>query len=153
MKTEKYLGQIERYNRMIEFKTNELKTLREMALVIKSSGSDDMRIQSGSPKNKLEESCIEIADAEQELKALISRFLNAKRRIISEIEQLEDTNEYTVLTMRYVECKRMKEIADKLNYSVKNIERIHTNAIKNFTEIHGANIKTFVAESVVSVNK
>ena len=54
MKTVKYLEQIERYNRMIEFKTNELKTLREMALVIKSAGNDDMKIQSGSPKNRLE---------------------------------------------------------------------------------------------------
>ena len=133
MKTVKYLEQIERYNRMIEFKTNELKTLREMALVIKSAGSDDMKIQSGSPKNRLEESCIDIADAEQELKALISRFLNAKRRIIGEIEQLEDTNEYTVLTMRYVECKSMRDIAESLNYSVKNIERIRTKAIQNFT--------------------
>ena len=133
MKTVKYLEQIERYNRMIEFKTNELKTLREMALVIKSAGSDDMKIQSGSPKNKLEESCIAIADAEQELKALISRFLNAKRKIIGEIEQLEDTNEYTVLTMRYVECKSMRDIAESLNYSVKNIERIRTKAIQNFT--------------------
>lgn len=133
MKTVKYLEQIERYNRMIEFKTNELKTLREMALVIKSAGSDDIKIQSGSPKNRLEESCIDIADAEQELKALISRFLNAKRKIIGEIEQLEDTNEYTVLTMRYVECKSMRDIAESLNYSVKNIERIRTKAIQNFT--------------------
>lgn len=133
MKTVKYLEQIERYNRMIEFKTNELKTLREMALVIKSAGSDDMKIQSGSPKNRLEESCIDIVDAEQELKALISRFLNAKRKIIGEIEQLEDTNEYTVLTMRYVECKSMRDIAESLNYSVKNIERIRTKAIQNFT--------------------
>lgn len=137
MHTKKYLGQIERYNRMIEFKTNELRTLREMALVIKSSGSDDMKIQSGSPKNKLEESCIEIADAEQELKALISRFLNAKRKIISEIEQLEDTNEYTVLTMRYVECRSMRDIAESLNYSVKNIERIHSKAVESFTLMYG----------------
>ena len=121
MNTKKYLGQIERYNRMIEFKTNELKTLREMALVIKSATSDDMKIQSGSPKNKLEESCIQIVDSEQEL------------RDLSEIEQLEDTNEYTVLIMRYVECKSIREIADSLSYSVKNIERIHTKAIQNFT--------------------
>ena len=119
---------------MIEFKTNELKMLREMSLVIKSASSDDIKIQSGSPKNKLEESCIEIADSEQELKDLITRFLNAKKKIISEIEQLEDTNEYTVLIMRYVECRRMRDIADRLNYSVKNIERIHTKAIQNFTE-------------------
>lgn len=133
MNTKKYLGQIERYNRMIEFKTNELKTLREMALVIKSSGTDDMKIQSGSPKNKLEESCIEIADSEQELKDLITRYLNAKKKIIGEIEQLEDTNEYTVLIMRYVECRSMRDIAESLNYSVKNIERLHTKAIQNFT--------------------
>ena len=133
MNTKKYLGQIERYNRMIEFKTNELKTLREMALVIKSAGTDDMKIQSGSPKNKLEESCIEIADSEQELKDLITRYLNAKKKTIGEIEQLEDTNEYAVLIMRYVECKSMREIADSLSYSVKNIERLHTKAIQNFT--------------------
>jgi DNA-directed RNA polymerase specialized sigma subunit len=139
MKTEKYLGQIERYNRMIEFKVNELNTLREMAVVVKSATSDDMKIQSGSPQNKLENVCIDIVDKEQELQDLISRFFKAKAKIISEIEQLDNTNEYTVLIMRYVECRRMKEIADKLNYSVKNIERIHTNAIKNFTEIHGAN--------------
>ena len=46
---------------------------------------------------------------------------------------MEDTNEYTVLTMRYVECKSMRDIAESLNYSVKNIERIRTKAIQNFT--------------------
>jgi DNA-directed RNA polymerase specialized sigma subunit len=119
---------------MIEFKTNELKTLREMSLVIKSATSDDMKIQTGTPKNKLEESCISIVDSEAELRDLITRFLNAKKKIISEIEQLEDTNEYTVLIMRYVECRSMRDIADNLSYSVKNIERIHTKAIQNFTE-------------------
>lgn len=138
MKTEKYLGQIERYNRQIEFKVNELNTLREMAVVVKSATSDDMKIQSGSPQNKLENSCIDIVLKEQELQDLITKFLNAKSTIISEIEQLDNTNEYTVLIMRYVECKRMKEIADKLNYSVKNIERIHSKAIQNFTTMYGA---------------
>jgi DNA-directed RNA polymerase specialized sigma subunit len=136
MKTVRYLEQIERYNRMIEFKTNELKTLREMALVIKSASSDDIRIQSGSPKNKLEESCIEIADSEQALKELVGRYLVSKEKIINEIEQLKDVNEYTVLIMRYVECKRMKEIANSLNYSVKNVERIHSKAIQNFTMMY-----------------
>lgn len=137
MHTKKYLGQIERFNRMIEFKTNELKTLNVMATAIKSATSDDVKIQSGSPHNKLEDSCIQIADSEQELKELVSRFLKAKQRIISEIEQLEDTNEYTVLTMRYVECRSMRDIAESLNYSVKNIERIHTKAIENFTLMYG----------------
>ena len=137
MNTKKYLGQIERYNRKIEFKTNELKSLNIMATAIKSATSDDIKIQSGSPKNKLEESCIAIADSEQELKDLISEFLKAQKKIISEIEQLDNTNEYTVLIMRYVECKSMRDIAENLNYSVKNIERIHTNAIEHFTLMYG----------------
>lgn len=137
MKTKKYLGQIERLNYMIEFKTNELKTLNVMATAIKSATSDDIKIQSGSPHNKLEDSCIQIADSEQELKDLISRFLATKKRIVSEIEQLEDTNEYTVLIMRYVERRSMRDIAESLNYSVKNIERIHTKAIESFTLKYG----------------
>ncbi len=133
MKTERYLEQIERLNCRIEFKVNELKNLREIALVVKSATTDDMKVQSGSPQNKMENICIEIVDKENELKELINHMINKKDQLVSEIEQLENINEYKVLIMRYVECRRMRDIADTLNYSVKNIERIRTKAIENFT--------------------
>jgi predicted chitinase len=36
-----------------------------------------------------------------------------------------------------VECRSMRDIAESLNYSVKNIERIHSKAVESFTLIYG----------------
>lgn len=137
MKTKAYLGQIERLNHRIKFKINELNNLKEMALVIKSAGCDDMKIQSGTKENHMENTIIAIADTEKELEKLIQTLIDKKHAIISEIEALENTNEYAVLIMRFVECKTISEIALAMNYSSKNIERILANAVENFTVMYG----------------
>ena len=141
MKTENYLKQIERFNRKIEFKLNELAELREMSIAIKSATSDDIRVKSGSPQNVMENTVIAIVEKENELQDLISDCLSCKSIIISQIEELEDVNEYTVLMKRYVENKSMKDIAESMSYSVKNIERIHKNAMENFEEMFKSEIK------------
>ena len=137
MQTKKYLSQIDWYNRRIEFKVNELQKLREMATLIKTASLDDMKVQSGTKENHMENTVIAIADTQRELETLIQTMISKKAQIVSEIEEMEDINEYSVLIMRYVECKSIREIASDMKYTEKNIERIHAKAISNFTLLYG----------------
>lgn len=137
MQTKKYLGQIDWYSRRIEFKINELQKLKEMSTLIKTASLDDMKVQSGTKENHMENTVIAIADTQREIEKLIETLISKKAQIVSEIEKMEDINEYSVLTMRYVECKTIREIASNMKYTEKNIERIHAKAIDNFTLLYG----------------
>ena len=138
MQTKDYLGQIDRYNRRIEFKVNELQKLKEMSTLIKTASLDDMKVQNGTKENHMENTVIAIADTQRELEDLIQDLIIRKSQIVSEIEGIEDTNEYSDLIMRYEECKTIREIASDMKYTEKNIERIHAKAIDNFTLLYGA---------------
>lgn len=48
------------------------------------------------------------------------------------IDKLENTNERVVLRLRYILNQTWEEIAEKMGYTLRQIHRIHGNAIKNF---------------------
>ena len=58
----------------------------------------------------------------------IQRFEEVRQQI----ELLEDENEKTVLTLRYLRNDTWKGICVKMDYSWKQIHRIHANALQNF---------------------
>lgn len=59
-----------------------------------------------------------------------------KVRLYSEIEskirQMEDEDEQRVLRLRYIKGLKWEEVAVEIDYSWKQIHRIHSNALKNF---------------------
>ena len=56
------------------------------------------------------------------------------KEVREQIERLEDENEKTVLTLRYLRSWKWEKIALELNVGWTQIHKIHSNALKNFNK-------------------
>ena len=54
------------------------------------------------------------------------------QRIESQIRQMENEDEQEVLRLRYIKGLKWEEVALKMNYSWKQVHRIHSSALKSF---------------------
>lgn len=136
MTTKQYLNQIARINRMINNKLAEIYQLKTMVCSISVSANED-KVQSSSDKDKLGSAVAKIVDLENEINKAIDIYVDKKERIVSQIDSIKDIMEYQVLFSRYIEHKTFEQIAEDNDYSVRQILRIHGNALVEFEKKFG----------------
>lgn len=136
MTTKQYLNQIDRINRMINNKLAEIYQLKTMVCSISVSANED-KVQSSSDKDKLGSAVAKIVDLENEINKAIDIYVDKKERIVSQIDSIKDIMEYQVLFSRYIEYKTFEQIAEDNDYSVRQILRIHGNALVEFEKKFG----------------
>lgn len=73
-----------------------------------------------------------LSEIESKLVKLKSERFRLQSEIVEKIEALEDETERAVLDYRYIRGLQWEEIAVKMNYSYRNITRIHGRALLNF---------------------
>lgn len=136
MTTKEYLNQISRLNRMINNKLVEIQQLRDLALGI-SSISTGERVQSTPDFDKIGSKMAKIDELEKNLDETIDKYVDLKNRIIGQIESMEDENTYNILFSRYIQKKSFERIAIEMEYSWRQIIRLHGKALKQFEEKFG----------------
>ena len=136
MTTKQYLNQIDRINRMVNNKLAEIYQLKTMVCSISVSVNED-KVQSSSDKDKLGSAVAKIVDLENEINKAIDVYVDKKERIVSQIDSIKDIMEYQVLFSRYIEHKTFEQIAEDNDYSVRQILRIHGNALVEFEKKFG----------------
>lgn len=134
MTAKEYLGQLLRYEKMINNKLSELYQLKAMASSI-SVAIDSERVQTSVRNDKIPNSIVRIEQKQAEINSIVADYVNAKDNIIRDIEKLTDSTQYDVLFKRYVEHKTFEVIATDLNYSWRQIIRIHGEALREFEKI------------------
>ena len=136
MTTKQYLNQIARINRMINNKLAEIYQLKTMVCSISVSANED-KVQSSSDKDKLGSAVAKIVDLENEINKAIDIYVDKTEQIVSQIDSIKDIMEYQVLFSRYIEYKTFEQIAEDNDYSVRQILRIHGNALVEFEKKFG----------------
>lgn len=136
MDTKAYLKQIERLDRMIQNKLVEIYQLKTIACNATVSNENE-RVQTSADKDRLGSTVAKIIDLEKETDILVTDFVNKRKHIIEQIDRIEDINMYHVLSARYVAKKTFDEIADELNYSRMQVNRIHGKALLEFEKRYG----------------
>ncbi len=91
---------------------------------------------SGTPgshvKRDLSDYISGLSEIESKLIKLKSERVRLQSEIVEKIEALENETERAVLDYRYIRGLQWEEIAVKMNYSYRNITRIHGRALLNF---------------------
>ena len=136
MTTKQYLNQIDRINRMINNKLAEIYQLKTMICSISVSADED-KVQTSLDKDKLGNAVAKIVDLENEINKIIDMYVGKRERITSQIDAVNDVMEYQVLFSRYIEGKTFEQIAEDNEYSVRQILRIHGNALVEFEKRFG----------------
>ena len=108
-----FLKQVEKLDTLIKNKLIEKAQWRDIALGI-TANMEGERVQSSGRPSKMADAIDKCVDMEAEIDNLIDRFIDAKREVLSVIEQLSAT-EYDVLHKRYIQFMSLQEIADAKN--------------------------------------
>ena len=137
MTTREYLGQIRKYQLMVEAKLEERYRLQSLACRV-TVPVEGERVKSSSDPDRLTNAVAKIIKCEEELDRAISKLIDKRKEIISRIDSMERQNSYSVLTYRYVQGLSDKEISVKLGItSLSGVRKIHKNALIEFEEKYG----------------
>jgi DNA-directed RNA polymerase specialized sigma subunit len=136
MTTKDYLNQVGRLNRMINNKLVEIAQLKELACSISAIQTGE-RVQATPNYDKIGTAYAKIDEMERKLDKLIDTYVDKKNHIIGQIDGIEDEMLYNILFARYIERKTFEKIATELEYSWRQIIRLHGKALKQFENQYG----------------
>lgn len=137
MTTKQYLNQIHRIDKMINNKLSEIYQLKNLVCSISISDNSE-RVQTSSDKDSLGNAVSKIVDLEREVNDCIDKFSEKRRNIITKIDSIDNDMYYQVLFSRYIEQKTFEKIAEDNEYSVRQILRIHGDALSEFERLYGS---------------
>lgn len=139
MTTREYLGQIQKYDKLIKNKKYEEEHLRSLVLGLKSFSYGE-KVQSTPNHNQMTDAVSELVDIQTEIKKMVIEYTKKKQDIIETIDKVSDINSdlYDLLFRRYVKDERLEMIACEMGYSYSHVKLLHSKAlnivknIKNF---------------------
>lgn len=132
MTAKQYLRQAYRLNELINSHIKELEQLRLISTSVPSIDFSKERVQGGQfPGDKIANIVGKIVDLERQINAEIDSFIDLKKEIHDAIEAVKNPNERLVLRCRYIEFLTWEQVAERMNYSIKQVHRIHSEALKN----------------------
>lgn len=136
MKTKDYLSQVSRLNKMINNKLSEISQLRELSVSISAIGNDE-KVQTSPNFDKIGTAIAKIDELENNLDKMLDEYLVKRERIIAQIDTMEEESVYQILFSRYIEKKTFEKIATEMEYSWRQIVRLHGKALQQFEKKYG----------------
>lgn len=136
MDTKAYLSQIGRLDLMIKNKISELSTLREMCYGLTAMNNEE-RVQSTPNFDKIGTAIAKLDELERKTDKLVDEYVDKRKKIIEQIDSMDDKVIYGILFARYIEQKTFERIAADMNYSFRQITRLHGKALYEFEKRYG----------------
>ena len=114
---------------LINSKLRQIENLRASRFSIGSMSFKPDKVQKTDFRNHQEELIVKLIDLEDDITKDIDRLVDMKTLAKLSIDKLNGPYRL-VMSMRYLECMKWKEIAYRLNYSVQAVYKIHGQALK-----------------------
>ena len=126
----KYLKRYINLDREIDRKLEEVARLRAKLTRVTEVYTAEPK-GGGSIRGKTEGIIAKIVDLEKEIDADVDRLISIRDNIKTIIESVEDDRERLLLQYRYLEGRTFEWIAAEMNYSWRQIHRLHSQALTN----------------------
>ena len=78
-----------------------------------------------------------IDDLERKTDRLVDEYVDKRKRIIEQIDDMDDKVIYGILFARYIEQKTFERIAADMDYCFRQITRLHGKALYEFEKKYG----------------
>ena len=93
--------------------------------VVSSSGSQD----------KLGDAIAKIVDLEAEINEAVDNYIAKKREVRNVIDRIPDSDQYAVISRKYLLNETLEQIAVEMNMSYRNVCYIHGKALQSVNKI------------------
>lgn len=132
MTAKQYLRQAYRLNDLINSDLAELEQLKVLSTSVSSPNLSGMP-SSGTRKQDAPfvNAVMKIIELEKVIDAEIDRFVDLKKEIRDVINKVPDNNQKLVLKLRYIQFLKWESVAAEMDLSLKQVHRIHNEALKN----------------------
>lgn len=134
MDTREYLNQIQRYDKIIHNKREEIEYLRSLATGL-SSFSNAEKVQSSGNQDKIGTIVARIVDLQAEIADTTNEYLDKRADVIRTIDSVTNPVLYDILFKKYIEGKLLDKIADEIGYSYQRTKELHLSAIMTVKNI------------------
>ena len=130
MTAKEYLGQAYRLDQRINSKLEQVMSLRDLTTKATATMSD---MPGGGSRNvyRMQDIIGKIIDLEDEINQDIDALVDLKREMVATIKAVADPECQTLLELRYLCFKTWEQIAVDMQYSTRNIYKLHDRAIKD----------------------
>lgn len=136
MTAKEYLSQLRLINKDIEKKLGYLEELNHFVENIKTMDYSEDRVQISRAQNaSFTETIEKIIDLKINISSNIKRYVDLKNIIIKQIDSINIERYKDILYFRYIDFKRLDEIAIILNYSYDRVRHLHGEALMYFNKI------------------
>lgn len=134
MKAKEYLKQLGLLDTRINNLQRELNRLRALSQDIQGIDYSTPRVQVSSPGDAIGKNIARCLHLEQEVEEEIKRFAVLKHNIVRQINALDNAVFVKILFLRYVEYRKLSEVADIMGYSYQHARRLHGYALQSFAD-------------------
>ena len=144
MNAREYLEQLQKMDVAINQNIAWLYELKNIRKELKGVNYTSQKVKtSKSNRADFEKTLLIIMDMEQNINDSIDKFVDQKNEIIKQIQSLDNHKYVQVLYKKYVEYKRLEEIAIEMYYSYQYIKEIHKKALQEFKKNIPKHTKTY----------
>lgn len=133
MTAKDYLKDIRKLDLEIQTLQEQISLLRKNAEGLRAMELSDM--PKGGKGKDLSDYVAEIADLQMVCVQHVSELIMKKQEAIERIMSIDGSELRNVLLLRYIQCLEWDEIADRLQYNLRTIFRLHGEALKEFGEV------------------
>lgn len=133
MTAKEYLQQVRRMDRLINNKIAELEQLRTLATST-TAATDREAVQTSGVSDKVGNVVANIVDLQAEINALVDSYIDKRKEIIAQLDSIEKQHPlfYAILHGRYIQFKKLQDIADNEGYAPQYIREQHGKALAFF---------------------
>ena len=133
MTAQEYLEQVKVKEAAIKNLERDRTNLVAMMYSMGGAGSGD-RVQSSKDPDKFGTLYGKINEKEREIVNEISKLIDFKLKVSSEINNMKDGRYIELLHRRYIEHESWNAISIDMQYSLKHITKLHRRALQEFEE-------------------
>jgi DNA-directed RNA polymerase specialized sigma subunit len=131
--TKDYLCQAFLLDQRISAKVEHVSSLRKLLKQVTSLHAEEEKEAEEAKEYSLRGNTrVKILELEQEVDGDIDRLIDLKREMMSGISTVEQPEYHVLLELRYLSFLTWEEIAERMNYSPRQIHRLHGQALKQF---------------------
>ncbi len=135
MTAREYLYQAKNLDDYINAKLKEISSLRSSVMSLSSMQYDKILVKGGAVHD-FTSTIDSILKLERYIESLIDKLTKLRLEIGRQIESLSDNRYKTVLTLHYLCNERFERIAQEMNYSERQVKRLHGYALQEFRKIY-----------------
>ena len=128
MTAKEYLSQARYLDARIASKREQIQSLNDLATKCTSTWSDMPR-STNCGVSRMADCVMKIIDLENQISEDMIKLIDLKREITETIENLENIEYKIILEKRYLCYESWEMIADDMGYSVRQIHRMHGDAL------------------------